>query len=348
MLDDLHGWGIGQSGQDVNEHLAYTADGGRTWRDVTPPQPAAPPDAGGMDLLAGVLDGSRVWAIFSPRQPIQAVGPQVVWMTTDSGNTWTAGQALPLQGNEEIFQPSQLTFSNASDGWLLAHVGAGMSHDYVDIFHTSDGGRTWQLLVDPETDNLPMSCHKNGLTFLDANKGWAAGDCQGVEPGVYFYQTTDGGNTWNAVSLPAPAALPELFTSEANLCGAFPPTFTDQQNGRLLVTCNRYDPSRAQDWLFVTGDGGASWQPRQLPAGGGAMHFTDASLGWYLGNSRFYRTLDGGKTWEARSRVSWSGQPDFVSPTLGWVIAHSAKAVALVTSTDGGLHWQEIHPLIAP
>jgi photosystem II stability/assembly factor-like uncharacterized protein len=78
------------------------------------------------------------------------------------------------------------------------------------------------------------------------------------------------------------------------------------------------------------------------------MHFTDASLGWYLGNGRFYRTLDGGKTWEARSRVSWSGQPDFVSPTLGWVIAHSAKAVALVTSTDGGLHWQEIHPLIAP
>ncbi|HMB24623.1 MAG TPA: hypothetical protein VKP08_17385, partial [Anaerolineales bacterium] len=87
MIDAQNGWAI--SGGDV----LFTADGARTWREVTPPEalhPESQVQAQGM-----FLDARHAWIVFSiDRQiPVSAV----VWRTEDGGHTWAASAALEHQ-----------------------------------------------------------------------------------------------------------------------------------------------------------------------------------------------------------------------------------------------------------
>jgi photosystem II stability/assembly factor-like uncharacterized protein len=184
MLDASMGWAVGHPANDPSEYLLRTSDGGQTWVDVSPPVDAGTPWA----VTAFVLDEDHAWATFAdPAAPPLANGaPQVVWRTQDGGQTWTASQPLNLS-EAEYAAPSDLLFVDTLRGWLLAHVGAGMNHDYVMLFVTSDGGQTWERIADPTSTsptNLPMSCTKTGLGFLNPETGWVTGDCHGVTRAV--------------------------------------------------------------------------------------------------------------------------------------------------------------------
>ncbi len=348
MLSALQGWAVGGKSGGQDDLLLRTADGGSTWQVVNPPASIAPGSGAGMHLTAFFLDTLQAWAAYVYTQPVAGANPAVVWRTSDGGQTWTMSGLLPLQTDIDIYQPGQIYFADAHNGWQLAHLGAGMGHDYIDVFHTADGGMTWERVVDPDQENLPMSCSKTGLAFVDPQHGWVSGDCHGLTPGVYLYHTDDGGLTWQPVTLPAPNAVPDLFTNPADLCAAQPPAFISSTDGAILVSCTLNPSGQVRDWLYVSADGGATWLARALPAGGGRVQVSTGGLGWYIGGGGFYRTQDGGKGWELLSRVAWEGQPDFIDANTGWVIAQSTTASALVKGQDGGRHWQKIKPVIAP
>src|SRR5262245_2004978 len=130
MLDATTGWAIGAGTSDGNDHILRTTDGAATWQDVTPPEPAPAADSQ-LAATAYFADADSVWAPYYDRAIAPVPGtPSVVWHTDDAGQTWTASAPLDLT-DLEFSQPSDLLFVDATHGWLLTHVGAGMNHDYV-------------------------------------------------------------------------------------------------------------------------------------------------------------------------------------------------------------------------
>lgn len=231
-----------------------------------------------------------------------------------------------------------------------------MSHDYVAIFTTADGGKSWKRVVDPEKNNLPMSCYKNGVTFIDADNGWVAGDCGGVMAGLYLYRTNDGGAAWEQESLSAPSAYPDLYQNEQDSCGATAPVMTPALDGYLAVKCTFLADGQNRRWLYTTANGGKSWTPHALPLAYGDLEFIGPQAGWLLGavgadsnaEGHLYQTQDGGVNWSSVQSLGWQGQLDFIDERNGWVVARAGEALALVRTSNAGVTWQEIKPVVAP
>jgi photosystem II stability/assembly factor-like uncharacterized protein len=363
MLDARTGWAVAQVSTDLDSRILQTADGAKTWRDVTPPEPASVPDPNqsvGKSAAAYFLNAQQAWVAFGypPGAPL-GNGAIVTWATQDGGKTWSPSAALKVDTMEQYW-PSDMTFVDPQTGWLLVHAGAGMNHDYVAVYATQDGGATWTQVVDPmalpETGYLGMSCYKNGMTFVDAKNGWVAGDCHGVVPGSpYLYQTADGGRTWQAYTLLPPAEAPDLFTNENNACGAGAPVFVSPTEGKLPVSCQDLNNNQSQGWLYTTADAGKTWAPHALPAPYGDLQFINPNVGWWVGGSspfdptvvrQLYATQDGGLTWKAVKKLNWNGQVDFVDAKSGWAVAKSDQAIALVSTQDGGQKWSLLTPQV--
>ncbi|MBN1438952.1 MAG: hypothetical protein JW929_06030 [Anaerolineales bacterium] len=147
---------------------------------------------------------------------------------------------------------------------------------------STDGGRTW-------TTVSPSGCPN--LSFLDAQTGWASSNYQ-------LQATEDGGRSWRLLASPA---------AEGGIMAVALRTKTD---GYVLDKHGR---------LFVTSDGGESWEERSLgltegeslvPSGNGpraALRFPNERNGIavydLLDRSVWFAvTADGGRTWK-RSEI---------------------------------------------
>ncbi len=356
MLDAKAGWATGGLAS-TGDHVLTTADGGQTWHDVTPPQPAPSADqiapSGATALFSNATTAWVVYGNFSSAPP-----PTVtVWRTTDGGQTWTGSQPIDLStlGGADYFQPSDLRFlPDGRTGWFLAHLGAGMMHDYFTVMKTTDGGQTWTRLIDPTADG-PQSCYKTGLQFTDAQNGWLTGDCAGVAPGLFLMRSTDSGVTWNPVALPAPASQPDIYTRQDAGCGSYSLRFFDPQTALLSVSCLIMSTNSISTTHFIysTTDGGQTWTSNPSPAR--TLTFINPQVGWALatgegGSQPFALSLtqDGGHTWTTVKQLAWTGQLSFVDPQDGWAVAQADQAISLVKTTDAGRTWQAVTPKIAP
>jgi len=349
MQDAANGWAVGGWGEG-SDHVLITADGGQTWRDVTPPEPA--PADSNLAALGSFRDASTGWVTYRSQDEMIIPASAVVWRTQDGGQTWRSSLPLDLQGLSEVYWPSDLVFADSQNGWLLVHVGAGMSHDYVALYRTQDGGQSWARLLDPYGGSEIQVCQKDTLVFPTAENGWLTGSCGGVMAGAFLYQTTDGGQSWQPVTLPAPAESPNVLSeSSPGYCGTQSPVFTSPQDGKLILRCEDFsqDPYVTNFYLYTTSDGGVTWVPASSPAG--TLAFGAGDTGWALSRDLFH-TIDGGQTWTKVKTVNWDGQFSFVSDTLGWAVARAetdtGTVIALVQTTDGGKTWTIIHPVIAP
>jgi photosystem II stability/assembly factor-like uncharacterized protein len=343
MVDSSTGWAIGGQA-DPGDHVLRTQDGGTAWQDVTPPEAALEGDQSRKAALGTFLNADTGWVTYyqsDSRAPQEA---PVVWVTHDGGVSWESSQAFGAGLLEELYLPSDLMFVDSQTGWLLAHLGAGMNHDYFTLFGSTDGGKTWQTLVDPFQGDL-QSCTKTGIVFANAQMGWLTGDCHAVAPGVFLYTTGDGGRTWTSQEIPVPANAPADFFSLPFLgCGTYDPLFVPPDNVILEVQCDNFQLSTTAYYLYRTTDGGTNWSVNSFP--GQSLLFISPEVGWALGRD-IYQTADGGQTWNQVGSVNWDGQFDFVDEQLGWAVARADGQIALVKTEDGGSSWQELQPAIA-
>ncbi len=357
MLDTQSGWATGGLAS-TGDHVLTTADGGQTWHDVTPPQAAPTSDQGGpVAATALFVNATHAWVVFGSFNAAPAASV-TVWHTSDGGKTWTGSQPIDLGalGVADFFQPSDLSFlPDGQTGWFLAHLGVGMNHDYFTIMKTTDGGHTWSRLIDPSADG-PQSCQKTGLHYVDAQNGWLTGDCMGVAPGLFFMRSSDGGATWNAATLPAPASQPDIYTRQDAGCGTYSLRFFDPQNAKLSVSCLIMGANTITNthFIYTTADGGQTWTSSPSPAR--ALTFITPKIGWALatgeagGQAPFPLSLtqDGGQTWTTVKQLAWTGLLSFVDPQNGWAVAQADQAMSLVKTTDAGHTWQAVNPKIAP
>ncbi len=196
-----------------------------------------------------------------------------------------------------------------------------VSADRGRIFHSADGGTSWQEQISGTGERL------QGVFFLDSRIGWVVG-----RSGVIL-RTTDGGQSWE----------------QANIEGGLPLTnvyFLNRQEGWIFD-----DRGNA----YVTQDGGVSWRildKEQFPiAFPHEMQFVDDQLGWVVGQDndglgRILRTNDGGQSWKVQESEVRRPLKSifFLNAQTGWAVGGSQRGVSLIMKTiDGGERWRSVN-----
>ena len=137
------------------QRVDRTADGGRRWIDVTPPGLVNATSARVLDQLFA-LDGRRAWLTYGP---LRDDSPQTLLATADAGTTWTSLGRVPRTD-------CTVWFVDPTDGWCV-FIGAAAGSEGVDLYRTTDGGRTWREVsrTDPNgrstPGSLPFGCDKD-------------------------------------------------------------------------------------------------------------------------------------------------------------------------------------------
>jgi photosystem II stability/assembly factor-like uncharacterized protein len=324
--------------------LTHTTDGGATWRSVTPSQLELHIES----IQAWYfLDADHAWiaAAVSDRS-------LTVLATADGGRTWTAG--APVGSSKCCLTGpggNKLAFLDGRVGWLQTSFSSSPGQHTFNLYGTTDGGRTWRLILDKansadSTLAKLSGCTENELKFVSVNLGWISYDCIDPQraglpgaPGPELAVTKDGGRTWQQVLLPPYGGQ--------TLCITSTPIFYNSNQQILFAAC--YNPSDVRAgvpaWLsgahlgiYVSSDAGLSWSLRPTPPRGGAV-FSDAETGWShvwpgeKGGIDMYRTSDGGHTWKLVG--SFPGG----SPNSSGFLQVFDSNVAIVTAPDMNGSW---------
>jgi len=182
-----------------------------------------------------------------------------IYKSTDGGDTWSnAG----LKNAERV---AHIVVSPKSSDTIYAAVPGPLWSDSPDrgLYKTTDGGKNWNLVL--KGGNLSTGCSTVALDPNDPNvifagmwdfrrKGWtfrSGGDGPDQPSGSGLFRSADGGATWTELT-------PE--TSKG---------FPKKPYGRIAVAIAPSNAKRVYAFvestdsaLFVSDDGGASWNKR--------------------------------------------------------------------------------------
>jgi photosystem II stability/assembly factor-like uncharacterized protein len=329
MEDASAGWAMSE------RRILRTADGARTWQDVTP----AGARGAGTRLAGAAFEGASAWVACWD----EPSGQLSLWSTTDAGETWQRSE-LPVAG-----MGVDLSFIDGGRGWALVHQGVAAGSEGVTLLSTSDGGRTWQEVArsdpqNPTAGGLPFGGLKQGIAFADEMTGWLVAS-QPVPGKVPLYVTRDGGRTWQEQPLELPKgwegaeAVPSAPIFFGPMEGALPVSVVGERNGIVL---------------YRTKDGGRTWSVLSWPSDGWtqkAVAVLSVDEVWALGEGTnggipvLYHTRDGGDTRSglkadlpARDvrHLQFSGE-------RGWALADGA----IFRTEDGGQTWTRLNPVAA-
>lgn len=252
-----------------------TADGGRTWQDVSPP------------ATEGLLFRD-VEARSGREAVVLAIGPgdaSRIYRTTDAGATWTA---TFVNDDPAAFYDCLAFYPGGTKGLALSDPVDGKFR----ILSTDDAGRSWRVLPN---DGMPAAPTEAGFA--------ASGDCL-VTAGrtAYFgsgggasrvFRSDDFGLTWTATDSTIPAG---------DAAGVFALAFRTPRDG-VAVGGDFAEPTDGVDAVAVTRDG-KTWRnagdlqhlaedAAYLPTRGHPLLVTGES-GDVRGTSI---SFDGGRSW---------------------------------------------------
>lgn len=260
--------------------------------------------------------------------------------------------------------PVSIAFTDAQHGWLMIEPDHGMNSSPGQLFATTDGGASWFQVASTggNKDGLPFG---GTISFRDSSTGWVAGVFVSTTS-RHLYRTEDGGRTWQ----PQKLELPLGYTDGKIDVGApvfFPP---QAKEGILTATFvpESYKTTEYATIIYVTRDGGQTWQSGKPTQPMGMTDFRNPDEGWQWRpeprdsgstapvKGELYRTSDGGQTWAAVSpsgvlqQLLENGQDieelEFINENTGWVLvsANAAQPKQLLQTTDGGENWTRVYP----
>jgi len=346
------GWALGSDFSGVTQMVLRTSDGALSWRVVTPPfGKGSLIGKAGLILGFEPIDENSAFVVVSEPGPNRLVG---VWSTDDGGNTWSR-----VTGPSLDFKSVLLTFSDRTHGWLAVPGEPATQNDQqaIVIDRTLDGGKSWHEVsraAFPPTTSTPggpsLQCGKSDLSFLNASTGWLTGGCAGA---ITFDVSADGGLTW----APQPFASPDGASISTDCspgpCVLSAPHFPTPGLGYMVL--HDYDLTRdaGRSTLYVSHDGGQSWNSHRLPGQEAGVLMVNASVGFAstghvdLSGHWLYRTNDGGVTWQAvPTKLQLLGATlDCISTTtcFGLTVAvpsyNGSESARLYKTTDGGMTW---------
>jgi photosystem II stability/assembly factor-like uncharacterized protein len=373
MFDRQRGWAQNAPADyPTNEwrYLLRTTNGGLAWNMVLLADLKK-------QLTACFYDADSAWVA-----SVYEEGTNITVMRTrNGGGRWfhsELSQTSPIQA-------ASLAISDPWTGWLMLIPDHGMSSSPGDLYRSYDGGADWEAVnstrgwpyegdnYTPEQFAARHPCLPCGgsVVWRDTTNGWLLGSMESTTPGFLFF-TGDGGANWQLQTLPPPPdlhdgrmepdRLPQFFPSDGQtgIVGAeFHPTDLDSTNVFKVI--------------YITHDGGLSWQPATPVQFGGAWQFINERQGWMWSQEPAYNTPwtapvkgallhteDGGVTWlpvpatpglaaglTQRDNIV---QLDFVDADCGWVLIREWNGLTtrLRQTTDGGRSWKDLPMKVEP
>jgi photosystem II stability/assembly factor-like uncharacterized protein len=162
--------------------VEVTHNGGATWSHGATPCPSSHAE------LTSISAGSStmLWAVCSDGMGAGAENKQL-WRSTNSGSSWTGPSPLEVDGYAD-----ELTAVNTTTAWRYGGRG--------NLFHTSDGGRTWQVLLPAAFDG--GSGPPSAFAAFGTQDAWAFDPYGGYgTEDRDLYITADAGRTWQDVAV---------------------------------------------------------------------------------------------------------------------------------------------------
>ena len=229
----------------VDGRLYWTADdGGLNWSDCSPGE--------GRIQAVTFLDHEHGWLV----SPLDAAQPGFnIWRTADGGQSW---QAVPLSAFNETLQSARavsLDFINPLEGWLSIKLASSANFDLGTLYHTRDGGLTWEEL------SLPGG---GAIDFTSTTHGWTLAGPQGDK----LYQTADGGRTWQSADNTDGAPLGLRDPLRSSLPGVDEISYVDSSVAWAFTRTGECGAQgcTTSSAIWRTLDGGVTWDQVSLPA----------------------------------------------------------------------------------
>lgn len=258
---------------------AVSSNGGKNWRwQQVPGHEEA--------------DFRSIYAFSKDKAIIMSAGsPLVILMTEDGGKTW--------QEKHQNTHPD--IFLDGIDFWDDKH---GMAYGdpikgFMQILTTKDGGETWQDLS------------KNSKGLLQEGEAGFAASGTGIrvlDNGIAFIgtggsrsqllMTTNYGKSWKAYPCP--------IIQGTSSTGIFSIAFHNKKLG-VVVGGDYLNDSQTENAVFLTGDGGKSWQKPESGTLGyrSSVEYLDEKTLIATGTSGVDWSVDGGLNWKSVSKESF-------------------------------------------
>jgi len=312
-----------------------TADGGMVWKPIFDKERVA-------SIGAIAVAPSDPNIVYIGTGDVSNVGGAVnqgngMWRSSDAGDSW---QHIGLEDSRHI-GAIWVDPRNAN-----TVVVAALGHTFAPnvergVFKTTDGGKTWKkvLYKDDVTGAVDVAFAPDNPLI-----GFAALWYHYVKPdtpfagllgtgGAGIYKTTDGGETWNPVS------IPQLANAHLGRIGVV----VAPGGQRVFAIISE----RKEGGLYRSDDGGATWkritEDKRIQGNG---YFSKVFLDphnsdiVFVAQTSLYRSTDGGVTFE-----SYKGAPGgddnhalWIDPTNSDYMIMGSDQGATV-SMDGGKTW---------
>jgi len=193
--------------------------------------------------------------------------------------------------------------------WNVAFMGLNgyASGNEGTIYHTTDGGDTW------EQQDSGTFIDLLAASFVAPDTGWMCG-----EEGTVI-RTLDGGTTWEVMGKVRSVWLWGI-------------DFVNSQTGWVLEYTGA---------VQKTTDGGLNWTKQKTLAHTTIRNidFVDTQCGWAVGElGTILHTVNGGKKWELQTSNTEAGLHDlcFIDSLHGWAVGTSG---VVLHTDDGGASW---------